>query len=66
MAFLEKNYKDGLGFDQTVSLLLEALEKGLGEKEKLDVNRLDFAFVENGKPFERVSPQKLKSFLGKK
>lgn len=66
MAFLEKSYKDGLGFDQTVSLLLEALEKGLGEKEKLDVNRLDFAFVENGKPFERVSQQKLKSFLGKK
>ena len=66
MHFLEKNFKEGLSFDSAISLALKALEKGLGDKGKFDVNRLDFAFIEKGKPFERISNQKLKSILGKK
>jgi len=66
MKLLEKQYKEGLSFDGAIALVLEALRKGLGEKEKLDVNRLDFAFVERGRAFERIPKQKLKSVLGKK
>ena len=66
MHFLEKNFKEGVSFDEAIALALKALEKGLGDKGKLDVNRLDFAFVEKGKAFERLAPQKLKSILGKK
>ena len=66
MHFLEKNFKEGLSFDSAISLALKALEKGLGDKGKFDINRLDFAFIEKGKPFERISAQKLKSILGKK
>jgi len=66
MHFLEKNFKEGLSQDSAISLALKALEKGLGDKGKFDVNRLDFAFIEKGKPFERISNQKLKSILGKK
>jgi len=66
MHFLEKNFKEGLSYDSSISLALKALEKGLGEKRKFDINRLDFAFIEKGKPFERISAQKLKSILGKK
>ncbi len=66
MNFLEKNFKEGLSFDSAISLALKALEKGIGDKGKFDVNRLDFAFIEKGKPFERISSQKLKSILGKK
>ena len=66
MASLEKNYKEGLSLDDAIAMLLEAMQKGIGEKDKLDINRLDFAFVEKGKSFERVSKQKLKAILGKK
>ncbi len=66
MAFLEKNFKDNLSFDEALALALQVLQKGLGDKGKMDVNRLDFAFIEKGKPFEKVSTQKLKSVLGKK
>jgi len=66
MHFLEKNFKEGLSFDSAIALALKALEKGLGDKKKFDVNSLDFAFVEKGKPFERLSLQKIKSILGKK
>ncbi len=66
MNFLEKNFKEGLSFDSAISLALKALEKGIRDKGKFDVNRLDFAFIEKGKTFERISGQKLKSILGKK
>jgi len=66
MAFFEKNYREGMSFENALSLALKGLAKGLGEKEKLDINRLDFAFVEVGGKFERVPRQRLKSVLGKK
>jgi proteasome alpha subunit len=66
MKLFEKEYRDAMGLEEAVRVVASALEKGLDEKEKLDVNRLDFAFVSKGKPFERVEKQKLKSILGKK
>ncbi len=66
MKLLEKDYKDGMGLEEGAALLVKALEKGLDEKEQLDLGRLDFAFIEEGKKFERVPKQKIKSFLGKK
>lgn len=65
MAFFETNYKENVSFEEGVKLLAKTIEKGL-EKEKLDINRLDFAFIEEGGKFERISRQKLKSILGKK
>ncbi|MBN2067717.1 MAG: archaeal proteasome endopeptidase complex subunit alpha [Candidatus Diapherotrites archaeon] len=66
MKFFEKEYKDNLPLEEGISLMINALEKCLEEKAKIDVNRLDFAFIEMGKKFERVPKQKLKSILGKK
>ncbi len=66
MHFLEKQFREGLRFEEALALALNSLHKGTGEKGKLDVNRLDFAFVEEGKAFERIPRQRLKSFLGKK
>jgi proteasome alpha subunit len=65
MGFFEKNYKEGLTLEDAVKLGVKGVEKGLGEKEKIDINRLDFAFVDSAKRFERLSRQKLKSVLGK-
>jgi len=66
MKFFEKNYKDGLALEDAVRLVAGAIEKGLEDKEKLDINRLDFAFVSENSSFERIDKQKLKSILGKK
>jgi len=66
MKLFEKRYKDGMAFEDAVRLLVSALGKGLEEKEKLDVNRMDFAFISKDTPFERIGKQKLKSILGKK
>ncbi len=65
MAFFEKNFKEGLSLDEAIRLGVKGVEKGLGEKEKIDINRLDFAFIDSAKRFERLSRQKLKSVLGK-
>ncbi len=64
--FFEKEYKEGMSFDNALALCLKGLQKSMGEKERFDINRLDFAFVEKGKAFERIPNQKLKSVLGKK
>ncbi len=66
MKLFEREYKENLPLDEGIALLLKALGRGLGEKEKLDVNRLDFALIERGRNFERIGKQRLKSVLGKK
>lgn len=63
---LEKGFKESMTQDEAIKLILDALQKALDEKEKLDFNGLDFAFVEKGSPFQKLSRQKLKSILGKK
>ena len=64
MKFFEKNYKEGMSLEACVRLIANALEKG--SDEKLDVNRMDFAFISEGGSFESIGKQKLKSILGKK
>lgn len=66
MKLFEKDYKENMSLEEGVDLISRALQKGLDEKEKLDVNRIDFALIEEGKKFERIAKQKLKSILGKK
>ncbi len=46
--------------------MLEGLEKGLVEKEKLDYKRLDFAYIDKKQQFTRVAPEKLKAILSKR
>ncbi len=66
MKFFETEYSENLPLDDAIVLLLKGLDKGLvGEKQKVDVNRLDFVVIESGKQFERLSKQKLKAVLGK-
>ena len=66
MKLFEKDYKENMPLEEGIDLIMRALQKGLDEKEKLDVNRIDFALIEEGKKFERIPKQKLKSILGKK
>jgi len=65
MKVFEKDYKDDMGFDDALKLMVLALEKGQSEKEKLDLNRVDLAYIEPGKKLERISKQMLKTSLGK-
>lgn len=64
MKFFEKNYKEGLSLEACVKLIAKALEKS--SDEKVDINRMDFAFIKEGGSFESIEKQKLKSILGKK
>jgi len=66
MKFFEKDFRENLALDEAISLLLKGLEKSVSEeKQKLDLNRLDFVVIEDNKVFERISKQKLKTVLGK-
>ncbi|MFH1544850.1 MAG: archaeal proteasome endopeptidase complex subunit alpha [archaeon] len=66
MKFLEKNYREGISFDEGVKLLTGAIETSLEEKEKIDVNRVDFAFIEDGKKIKVMNKNELKAVLSKK
>jgi proteasome alpha subunit len=65
MKVFEKGYYDSIPFEEAVPLMLAALDKGLGEKEKLDINKLDFAYIDSSRKFRVISKAKIKSFLGK-
>lgn len=65
MSYLEKEYKDSMDLETAVRLLGAAFEKGMGENEKLDVYRVDFAVItKNG--FERLNKNQIKSIFGKR
>ncbi len=65
MELMEKQYKEGMTLDSAVALALKALKAGLDEKETLDYNRMEFAFIDAGRKFKKISAEKLKSYLGK-
>ncbi|MDD5148398.1 MAG: archaeal proteasome endopeptidase complex subunit alpha, partial [Candidatus ainarchaeum sp.] len=66
MKFFEAEYSDNMVLDDAIALMLKGLDKGMAaDKQKIDVNRLDFVIIEEGKQFERLPKQKLKAVLGK-
>lgn len=63
MDLFEKQFKDNLGFDAGVDLLLRALKQSLDDKEKLDPQRIEFAFIDSSRVFKRMSSDKVKTYL---
>lgn len=64
MEILEKDYKEDLSVEDGIKLLLKAIEGSLGEKEKMDLKRVEFAFIDSSRVFKRIPNDKLKSYLG--
>lgn len=57
--YLNKNYKDGLSFDEALKLCVNALKEGL--TSKFDIDRLEAAFVDSkNKKFTAVDLKKYK------
>ncbi len=65
MGFLEKEYKENLSMEDAVRLVASSFEKGMGENEKLDVYRIDFAVITKD-GFERLNKNQIKSIFGKR
>jgi len=65
MELLEKKYNEKAGLEEGIKLAYEAVKHSLEKKEPFSINNLDFAFIEEGKEFERIPVKKLKSILGK-
>ncbi len=67
MEFFEKEWKENLSKDAAIKLLLKALEFGLDEKEKLDVKRLQFMFIDSSlKKYQPISVKELADLHSKK
>lgn len=64
MEILEKEYKEDLSLEDGIKVLLKSIEGSLGEKEKLDLKRVEFAYVDSSRVFKRIPNDKLKSYLG--
>ncbi|MDO8624780.1 MAG: archaeal proteasome endopeptidase complex subunit alpha [Candidatus Diapherotrites archaeon] len=65
MELFEKDYRDSMSKEDAIGLLLSAIKKNLSEKEKLEVGRLDFAFIERNKPLTRVPAEELRAALAR-
>jgi proteasome alpha subunit len=59
MEVLEKEFKDGLSMQEAVCIAFKALEKSVPEKEKISINRVEFALVDKS-GFRKVSERELK------
>lgn len=63
MSVFEKEYRENISFDAGISLLVKALAKSLDEKEKLEYQRLEFAFIDSSKAFKKILNERLKTYL---
>lgn len=63
MEMLEKEYKVGLTLEKAIKLALKIINATSYEKRQFDVNNVCFAFIEEGKPFEMISSDKLQTYL---
>jgi len=66
MKVLEAGFKDNMLKADSVNLMIKALKAGVPENEKFDLNRVDFAFVEQGTALKRLSKEELLKFTAKK
>ncbi|HZX33910.1 MAG TPA: archaeal proteasome endopeptidase complex subunit alpha [archaeon] len=63
MELFEKEWKENLSKSATVKLMVKALEKGLDEKEKLELKRLQFTYIDSAQKFRPISQEELKGML---
>ena len=63
MEIFEKEWKENLSRGAAVKLMAKALEKGLDEKEKLDIKRLQFTYIDSAQKFRPISQEELKGVL---
>ncbi|MCR4368776.1 MAG: archaeal proteasome endopeptidase complex subunit alpha [archaeon] len=67
MEFFEKEWKENISRDAAIKLSLKALEHGLDEKEKFDVNKLQFMVIDtNTRKYSSVSKEELKAVMSAK
>ena len=62
MAIFEKEYKEGITLEKAIILAYKSLAKSLPEKEKINLNRVQFAIV-NDTGFNVLTEQELKNYL---
>jgi len=62
MGVFEKEYKDGISLDKAIVLAYKALQQSLPEKEKISLNRVEFAIVDEI-GFRLIDEQELKKYL---
>lgn len=62
MDIFEKEFKEGLSLDKAISIAYKALEKSMPEKEKIVIERLEFAVVDE-KGFRFLSEQDTKQLV---
>ena len=65
MDLFEKEWRDGMGFDEAMVLSLRALKAGLDEKDKLDYKRLEYAFIDSSMTYKKIPNEKIKTYLSK-
>ena len=62
MSVFEKEYKEGIILEKAIVLAYKSLAKSLPEKEKINLNRVQFAIV-NDNGFNVLTEQELKNYL---
>ena len=65
MELFEKEWKENMPKESAVKLMIRALEFGLDEKEKIDLKRLQFMFIDSSQKFRQITQDELKAIQSK-
>lgn len=64
MEVLEEKYREKMSLQNSVQLIVEVISEAVKKEEKLDLNKLDFAYIDAAGEFTQLSLKEVKSFLG--
>ncbi|MEM4662647.1 MAG: archaeal proteasome endopeptidase complex subunit alpha [Candidatus Diapherotrites archaeon] len=65
MDILEKKYSEKLTLEEGVKLIANIIKECKEKNETFDVNNLEFAYIEDKKPFTKITAKELKAIISK-
>ncbi|MCX8190242.1 MAG: archaeal proteasome endopeptidase complex subunit alpha [Candidatus Diapherotrites archaeon] len=65
MDFMEKKYNEKMNLEEGIKLITNTIKQTKEKNETFEINSLEFAYIEEGKPFTKLSAKELKAIISK-
>ncbi|MEM4598548.1 MAG: archaeal proteasome endopeptidase complex subunit alpha [Candidatus Diapherotrites archaeon] len=65
MDFLEKKYSEKIGLEDGIKLIVNTIKQTKEKNEAFEINNLEFAYIEDGKPYTKLGAKELRAIVSK-
>lgn len=65
MDFLEKKYSEKIGLEDGIKLIVNTIKQTKEKNEAFEINNLEFAYIEDGKPYTKLGAKELRAIVSR-